>query len=176
MKKVVISAIIAVIISTVLLYGIYNSLSGKQETDVKAYVPPKSEPVTHLDADTLLSLVNAERAKTGVAPLVSDPRLVATAQGRVDDMVARKYFSHNDPITGESLVKIKASNPECAVASENIDEGTTNQEFVDEWMNSKPHHDAMLDAKYTLTGVAVVYSQKNGWWIAVQHFCQNKLI
>jgi uncharacterized protein YkwD len=41
-------------------------------------------------------------------------------------------------------------------------------------MNSKPHHDAMLDGKYTLTGVAIAYNQTNKWWVAVQHFCEVK--
>jgi hypothetical protein len=60
----------------------------------------------------------------------------------------------------------------CSYKSENI--GMTqgyysnNTQQLDWWMHSKPHHDAILNANYTLTGVAV-----NGNKV-VQHFCIAK--
>ena len=149
--------------------GIYVTQADKP---VQSAVNGSQVQIEPLNADKILSLVNAERAKVGVAPLVSDPRLVATAQSRADDMVARNYFSHFDPVTGENLAKIKQTNPQCVVASENIGNsidlsGDNNQETVDWWMNSKAHHDALLDPSYTLTGVSV-----NGHY-SVQHFCQQ---
>lgn len=168
MKKLaglsIILAILAIIIGVIVFYP------QPTEKPVQSAVNAPQEP---LNADKIFELVNQERAKAGVPPLTLDPGLIATAQARTDDMVARNYFGHNDPVTGESLVKIKASNPQCIFASENIvwikykTPQEDNQEAVDWWMNSKAHHDAMLDAKYTLTGLAV----KDGK--IVQHFCQQ---
>lgn len=170
--KMSLRTISIILVSALLLTGIGVYLAQAQkpvENAVKG-VQVQSEP---LNADKILELVNAERAKVGVAPLVSDPGLVATAQSRVDDMIARDYYSHNDPVTGESLVKIKATNPQCIVASENINAATTNEEAVTEWLKSKPHHDAMLDTRYSLTGIAVAKNPKANWYYLVQHFCQQ---
>ena len=143
-----------------------NAVKGVQTQSTAG--PSQVKEIVPLNADKILELVNAERAKVGVAPLVSDPRLVATAQARADDMVARNYFSHYDPVTGESLVKIKPTNPQCVSASENISSYQPNSnEVVTGWVNSRAHYAAMVDARYTLTGVAV----KNR--IVVQHFCQQ---
>lgn len=134
--------------------------------------PVEAPTVVRLNADVIFTKVNDERAKNGLKPLVRDARLDATAQARADDMFTRNYFSHYDPITGKSMVLIKQTNPQCSEASENIgfsyDIGDNNQKQLDWWLNSKPHHDAILSADNTLTGVAV-----HGKYV-VQHFCVAK--
>jgi uncharacterized protein YkwD len=126
-----------------------------------------------LNADTIFTLVNAERTKKGLQPLIRDARLDQTAQARADDMVARNYFSHFDPVDGHKM--INDQKPGCTGMSENI--GMTNGYVNDNdtqlygsggWMNSKPHREAILRTDYTLTGVAV-----NGNKV-VQHFCIAK--
>lgn len=102
-----------------------------------------------------------------------DTGLVATAQSRADDMVKRGYFSHRDPVTNENMVNILKQQKQCVYASENISKmenpiGDNNQDTINGWMGSKPHHDAILDQKYTLTGVAINDN------IVVQAFCQTK--
>jgi len=150
--------------------GIYIT---KADKPVQSAVNGSQVQIEPLNADKILSLVNAERAKVGVAPLVSDPRLAATAQSRADDMVARNYFSHFDPVTGESLVVIKPTNPQCITAGENMvwikyqTPQENNREAVDWWLNSKAHHDAMLDSRYSLTGIGIKDNR------IVQHFCQQ---
>lgn len=54
-------------------------------------------------------------------------------------MVARNYFSHNDIVNGESLVKIEPVARDCIDAGESI--GFS--------------HDTILNAKTDITGVAV---------------------
>lgn len=171
-----------IIVSALLLTGIgiylakahkpvENAVKGVQSQNTTPTI--KREPA---DPNKIFELVNAERAKVGVAPLVSDQRLVATAQARADDMITRDYFSHYDPITSESLVKIKPTNPQCITASENIQlmpiGGDSNKAIVDWWLNSLPHKQAMLDPKYTLTGI-VSKENKSRQYVSVQHFCQQ---
>lgn len=147
---------------------IYSTQAQKPVENAVKGVQTQSEP---LNADKILELVNAERAKVGVAPLVSDQRLVASAQTKADDMATNNYFGHINPTTGVNGYTL-IPNGICVYKSENL--GITkgyqdnNAQQIKWWLNSKPHHDAMLDAKYSLTGVAV-----NGDKV-VQHFCQVK--
>lgn len=139
-----------------------------QQTNIQT--PVATQP---LNADTIFNLVNQERVNAGLKPLIRDDRLNATAQAKADEMVAQNYFAHDNPITGKnSAWDNPIFNQICSGSSENI--GMTNgyandnTEQLDWWMNSKPHHDAVLDSRYTLTGVAV-----NGNKV-VQHFCVAK--
>lgn len=157
--------VILAVISTAILLICASGLI--YASNLKPIEPPK---IDHpLNATIIFNLVNKERVKAGLKPLVRDARLDATAQARADDMVARNYFSHNDPMTGENLVNILKTQKQCSGSSENIMNGWgTNTEIVSVWMGSKPHHDAMLKADYTLTGVAVSGDK------VVQHFCIAK--
>lgn len=131
---------------------------------------PENQPV---NANTLLVMVNKERAKYGVAPLVVDERLNRSAQLKADDMVKYNYFGHEkDGFSGYKYV-FKTAPGVCAYASENIVTNSkgkvpTNEEAIDWWIHSKAHHDAMINRNYTLTGFGI-----NGNKV-VQHFCTVK--
>lgn len=128
--------------------------------------------IVPLDADVIFTKINNERVKNGLKPLVRDARLDATAQQRADDMVARNYFSHFDPIDGHKM--IDDQDFQCTGGSENIsmtvpgETGDYNINTVNSFMNSKSHRDAILDTRYTLTGVAISKDK------IVQHFCITK--
>ena len=127
---------------------------------------PKTRLEAALNADTLFELVNAEREKAGLKPLVRDARLDATAQARADDMVARGYFSHNDPVTGELMIAKQDAGchfSENIVRTDRI--GNDNTDAIKQWIGSESHKNAILNAKYTLAGMSVNDN------IAVQHFC-----
>jgi uncharacterized protein YkwD len=166
-KLLVILGIVTIAYSLLVFTYIYNDLNKpkKTVTNVQAVEQP---PTVKLNADTIFNLVNAERAKNGLQPLIRDARLDATAQARADDMVARNYFSHNDPATGEKMIDKQDAG--CHF-SENIsdgiysDNGDFNKNVVRGWMQSKPHHDAILLAEYNTTGLAVSGNK------VVQHFC-----
>lgn len=145
----------------------------RQIQQVTAPAPTKYElgPPT---AEELLELVNAERAKAGVAPLKIDERVQKSAQLKADDMAVNNYDSHIMPSTGKVL------SPEmndllvsaCTSSSENYNWGTgvyrTAASAMSGWMNSKPHHDAILNPDYSLTGFGIAWGEK---MIVVEHFC-----
>ena len=136
---------------------------------------PIEPPVTvqPLNATIVFNLVNKERVKAGLKPLVRDARLDASTQAKADDMVKYNYFDHvRDGKHGYQYVFDYAPN-QCSYASENISimndpSGDNNADTVIGWMNSKPHHDAMLNPDYTLTGIAINDNK------VVQHFCITK--
>lgn len=171
-RTAIITTIVAFIVPFLLL-GTYavSSLSHTPVTEAKT-TPQSKYDVGAPDAQELLELVNAERSKYGVAPLVMDDRLNQGAQMKADDMIARSYFDHKDP-SGQynGLIAIRDSGVQCKHFSENIAdnnlEQNTSRETIAAWVKSEKHYTAMVKADYTLTGFGV----KND--IVVQHFCQQ---
>lgn len=137
-----------------------------EESD--ASLPPKVIPPTE---QSILAAVNTERAKVGVAPLKLHPNISRTAQMKADDMIARNYRGHlmpdtNQPLT-EEMRQLQAAV--CVSASENLtwDDNVTNtKQSMNSWLNSPSHKAAMLDPKYTYTGIGVGDGK-----VVVQHFC-----
>lgn len=130
---------------------------------------PTPKPPT---VDELLRLVNEERAKVGVAPLVLDPLLNQSAQYKAQDMVDRNYFAHTDPVTGKNngLDYALSIGAQCPVwISENLfwAKYDKTESATDSWMNSKPHKEAMLDGRYESVGFGVHD------WRVVAHFCDE---
>ncbi len=124
------------------------------------------------DAQEILELVNKERARIGVAPLVMDENVQKSAQLKADDMAAKGYRQHIIPGTPYTLNSEMAYwvNKSCSKSSENISWRTdnipgTSQDVFNGWMSSKPHREAIQDPKYTKTGIG---THKD---IAVQRFC-----
>jgi len=115
--------------------------------------------------DTVLCLLNRERAKRGEKPLRMDSRLGEAADGHSASMRSRSYFSHDDP-SGEGFDDriIATGYTQGArrwLIGENIawgsDELGTPGALVNAWMHSPPHRANILEAKYRQIGVGVVW-------------------
>lgn len=127
------------------------------------------------DAQEMLELVNAERKKVGVKPLTIDKNVQKSAQLKADDFAERDYYSHIVKGTKYTLTPEMAEyvNKSCSSSGENINgDNTSSQQAFDTWMDSKPHREAILDGKYTLTGFGV--SLEDTDYFTVQHFCVAK--
>lgn len=171
MKRWIIAtiAITALVITGLILY----SVQAQKPVETATNAPTVNIP---LNADTIFNLVNAEREKAGVKPLARDARLDATAQTRSDDMVARNYFSHNDPVDGRKMIDDQYYIDEwkmCKLGSENISQmedptGDNNIDTINGWMGSESHRNAILDQQYDIAGLAVTGNK------VVQHFCNLK--
>lgn len=133
--------------------------------------PAIQTPPTRVE---LLSLVNAERMKNGVAPLTENPLLDQSAQWKAVDEVTFDYFGHVKPGTtgNNGLDYLNTIDKQCVYVAENLQGNPPNdnnsQAAFTAWVNSKPHHAAMIDPKYTLTGFGIDENE------IVEHFCQVK--
>jgi uncharacterized protein YkwD len=131
------------------------------------YVAPASVP---LNADVIFAKVNEQRVQNGLKPLVRDARLDASAKAKADDMRTFTYNKHINPTTGKNgyTYVFDYAPGLCAYASENLSwDYQAENAVVDGWMGSKPHHDAILDPSYTISGLAVSGNK------VVQHFCRQ---
>ena len=170
------------------ILGLIAIIVGLTLTGVSAYmvarpVEPKATPVKVVVQEDkyavgppeimeMLELVNNERAKVGVAPLVIDPKLNESAQMKADDMFTYKYFGHENHDGTQGYTFIRKVEATCGVGGENIADMMSKEynnsfDAVDGWVNSPPHYKAMINPKQVTTGFGVSGTK------VVEHFCRT---
>lgn len=130
-------------------------------------VPTKVNATTEAK---VVELVNAERAKAGLKPLVSNWELARVAKIKAQDMTDKNYFSHTSPTYGDPFTMIKNFGIKYTAAGENIAQGQkTPQEVMNAWMNSSGHKANIMSSTYNQIGVG--YDARSNTW--VQQFIKN---
>ncbi|MUT67579.1 CAP domain-containing protein [Paenibacillus sp. NEAU-GSW1] len=110
----------------------------------------------------VVTLVNQERAKAGLAALATDALLTKVATAKAKDMDDNNYFSHTSPTYGSPFDMMKQFGVTYSYAGENIASGQkTPQEVMNAWMNSSGHRANILSANFKKIGVGYV----NGKWV-----------
>lgn len=121
-----------------------------------------SSSVVSAYAKEVVSLVNKERAKAGLKPLVIHTNLTKMAVAKAQDMNDNNYFSHTSPTYGSPFDMMKKFGITYKYAGENIAKGQkTPEEVVKAWMNSPGHKANIMNKNFTLIGVGYV----NGYWV-----------
>jgi uncharacterized protein YkwD len=114
-------------------------------------------------AAAILCLVNNERARAGLQPLVRNGALEAAAQIHSRDMVAKQYFEHTDPLGAGATARVLAAGWATLAQrwriGENIAWGSgpygSPTSVVQRWMDSLPHRENMLNPIFREIGVGV---------------------
>lgn len=120
----------------------------------------EAEPFLSNFEAQVVSLVNQERAKQGLAPLTKTTALDQTARVRVVEL-SQKY-SHDRPDGSACFTAFPDSN----AAGENIARGSDSPASVmSGWMNSSTHRSNILNGSFVHIGVGCY--QKNGqiYWV-----------
>lgn len=171
MKKIIISCftiLILLLSITLVITGIHKTAKPSESQTTKPLVSAKLP--TRLE---LLALVNAERAKNGIALLSEDPRLDQSAQMKADDETLHGYYNHVSPITGRHGYEyINDVGVRCVSDSENIGQDYSDEQEISGWIKSVAHHQAMIDPRYSLTGFGISKTSA-GFYNFVEHFCQQ---
>lgn len=128
------------------------------------------------DAQEILELVNRERARIGVAPLIMDENVRKSAQLKAEDMATKGYRQHNIPGTDNWYSSEMANlmhEAGCRTVSENWVSGEhmSSRGAFNGWMKSEPHRKAIQDPNYTKIGIGVSGRTGEISEVAVQHFC-----
>ena len=127
--------------------------------------PPKPSGGTSVSSyeQQVVTLVNAERAKYGLAALTLDETLCGYARVKSQDMHDQGYFSHTSPTYGSPFDMMRSFGVSYRSAGENIAMGySTPEAVVAAWMNSAGHRANILSANYTTLGVG--YVEDGGYW------------
>ena len=118
-------------------------------------------------ANKVLSIINEERAKQGLAALEMDPNLTEYAMQRAAEISV--YYDHTRP-DGRNFDTVVTDSTYKGAKGENIALGQTGPEDVmTSWMNSKGHRENILKTDYKTVGIGC-YRQDNGKYCWVQLF------
>lgn len=116
-------------------------------------VPARADAV-----QSVLSAVNAARAKAGCGPLRTDPALMTAAKVHAKAMAEQNFFSHTGKDGSRFSTRIKRQGYSFRAAAENIAAGQKSAgQVMQNWMRSAGHRRNILNCKLTETGIAVVY-------------------
>lgn len=103
----------------------------------------------------VVDLVNAERAKEGLAPLTIDPNVEKAADVRAREIQSK--FDHTRPNGSSFSSALKEQGADFRGAGENIAWGQqTPKEVMNAWMNSPGHRANIMNKSYTHIGVGNV--------------------
>lgn len=109
-------------------------------------------------AETVLSAVNAARAKAGCSPLRLNGKLVAAAKSHARAMADENFFGHAGKDGSRFSSRIKREGYRYRTAAENIAAGQTSAgQVVKSWLKSAGHRRNILNCRMTETGIALVY-------------------
>ena len=125
---------------------------------------PEEEGAIHPYIQQVVNLVNAERAKEGLAPLTINTKVQAAAQVRAKE--CEQSFSHTRPNGTSFATALKEQNVSYRSAGENIAWGQRSpQEVVNAWMNSSGHRANIMNANFTTIGVGYYQNAKGtNYW------------
>lgn len=166
-------AFIAVPIILILVSAVSVVLGNNQaQTAPESAKTSVVQPIVPLNADTLFNMVNDERVKAGVKPLVRDTRLDASAKAKCEDMLVNNYWSHTSPSGVEPWYWIQEQHISYKKAAENLAYGfNSDNDTVIGWMNSPGHRENILNVLYTKSGMATCNNSSRA--LAVQHFIKT---
>ncbi|MEV6327680.1 sigma-70 family RNA polymerase sigma factor [Streptomyces sp. NPDC051909] len=108
------------------------------------------------EAQQVIDLTNAERAKAGCGPVTANTLLTRAAQGHSDDMAARNFFDHTNPDGADPGDRVTAAGYRWSTYGENIAKGQrTPAEVMDAWMNSPGHRANILNCSFKEIGIGI---------------------
>ncbi len=111
----------------------------------------------------LVDLTNVDRAAYNLGSLAVNPKLVAAAQAKANDMAAKSYFAHTSPEGIDSWHWFKQAQYDFQHAGENLAVDFSDSADVERaWMNSPSHRDNILNSKYTEVGIATAVGTYQG--------------
>jgi uncharacterized protein YkwD len=122
----------------------------------------KDRPYKAVDPARAAAVINAYRAKNGIAPLTIDPRLNDTAAAYARAMGAADKLSHE--IGGTLRQRLAAAGYRFGMAGENVGVGYRDfDEVFEGWKRSPAHDRGMKDADMTLMGIGSFHDRKTNW-------------
>ena len=124
------------------------------------------------DVQTLLQLINTDRAKNGLSALTLDSSLSAAALSHSLDMQANGFFSHTSPTYGSFQARLAASGIRTLGAGENIARYATLEKAHAALMASEGHRANILGANYTHVGLGIVYDSSQGAYTITEWFAR----
>ena len=115
-------------------------------------------PVAAGPAESVLTAINAARAKAGCGPLRVNGKLVAAAKAHARAMAEQNFFGHAGKDGSRFSSRLARQGYSFRTAAENIAAGQKSaSQVVNSWLKSSGHRRNILNCRMTETGIALVY-------------------
>ncbi len=107
--------------------------------------------------EQLITAINAERARYGLAALTAHPILMGVAEAHSADMATRAYFAHTGPDGLGPCQRMTRAGYRWWACGENIGAGYPSaQLMLAAWLGSTGHRANILSTAYTDIGIGYV--------------------
>jgi uncharacterized protein YkwD len=117
---------------------------------------PKTLSIDEESEQRILELINEERVKAGVKPVVLDRTITEVARKHSRDMWMRQYFAHNTPEGKTPFQRMDEGGIRYTSAGENLAFAPTVGVAHKGLMNSPGHKRNILDPNYGRVGIGVI--------------------
>lgn len=101
------------------------------------------------------NLLNSDRARYGLSPLVIDPELCRIARVKSQDMRDNQYFAHTSPTYGDVRSMLHTFGYAYNRAGENIAHHATIEKAQAAFLSSPGHRRNIMSNAYTKVGLGV---------------------
>ena len=127
--------------------------TGARAMDATCPQPDDAESM----AGQVFELINLERAKADLPPVVRSMALDQLAEDYACRMVVGDFFAHDDPTTGKGPAeRAEDGNYKFVALGENLAAGQeTPAEVMQVWMESPAHREIILDEEWTEVGIGI---------------------
>ncbi|MEB3100421.1 peptidoglycan-binding protein [Ferviditalea candida] len=140
-----------------ILWAYGNLKIPKEPAPTPAPKPPGKPGIPQLSAEEqqMVNLVNQERSKNGLKPLIADLELSRVARIKSQEMVDRNYFSHQSPLYGSPFEMMKKFGISFTSAGENIACNRSVEAAHQALMASQGHRENILNSSFTHIGIGI---------------------
>ena len=115
---------------------------------------------------TLLALMNAARAKAGLAALTLDPAITAVAQPYACENAARMSISHVGSDGSDLPERFRRGGLKASLEAENTGLFGADAQYAFKWWMNSPHHRAnILRPQVTRVGIGVAAAGRHTAWV-----------
>ncbi len=153
------------------LYRVELLAQGRFGTEVVANFPvyvavaaPRSVELSPSDTraaspaertEVLLGLINRDRKRAGLAPVVLDAALGRVAAGHVQDMLDHGFVGHTSTTTGSCVDRLARAGIRSSLVLENIGRGASLADVHAGLMDSPGHRGNLLHPQATNVGIGI---------------------
>lgn len=128
----------------------------------KNTLPPISDRYNYIYEYEIFTLINNIRISAGISPLEWSSELSFAGRLHAEDMSARNFFDHTNPDGKSPFERLNEFGIMYSYAGENIAQGYfTPSNVTDNWMNSEPHRENILNPVFKKMGVGFY----KGYWV-----------
>ena len=145
----------AILIASMLM----TAASGSFAADDSSFAAHYTTASLSAQEQTAGNLLNNDRVRYNLAPLVIDPTLCRIARIKSQDMRDNQYFAHTSPTYGNVRQMLSHFSYAYSAAGENIAHHATIEKAQAAFLSSPGHRKNIMSSAYTKVGLGVAIDE-----------------